>query len=100
MLNPLRIIKRHLQSLSGVDAVMIITFRADVEILFDLALEEHLFAARAFDEQPFGANGLLFAGVYRLRLVFSLKPTHSSRGRESGVGGRLEKTDRPLAPGT
>src|SRR5437868_1950768 len=98
MLYPLFIIEGQAQTLPRTDSVMIITLRANIEILIDLAVEEHQFTTGAFHKKPFGANSLLLFRVYRLRLVFSLKPTHGSRGRGPGAGGRLVVRSRPLPP--
>jgi hypothetical protein len=50
---------------------------ADLEVVFDLALEKHLFATRALQKQTFGANGSLLRRIGRLRLISFSKPAHN-----------------------
>src|SRR6185369_8627295 len=56
--------------------MMLVAARTNVEILIDLAFEQHFLAALTFYKQTFCANGSLFVIVRLLWSVFFLEPGH------------------------
>ena len=56
--------------------MMMTTPRANVEILVNLSLEQHLLATLALYEQAFGAHSTLFAIVGPPGLILFSEPTH------------------------
>ncbi len=62
-------------AVAGVDAVVVAAARADLEVGFNLCLEDDLLAGRATGPKSFGADGLF--GVVDDLVVFAFEPTHA-----------------------
>src|SRR5262249_52365310 len=76
LLLPLSVVENYRQPLQSRDAEVVAAFRANLHVLLNLALHEHLLALRAFHEKAFGADSTLFVRSCRAPFVFSLKPAH------------------------
>ena len=75
------VIKKLSQAGSRVNPEMLVAFRADVVILFQVLFPDDLPAAVALDPQPFGPDGL-FARSIQLT-GFALEPCHKSSSQQS-----------------
>src|SRR5580693_3094579 len=77
-LGPGRVVEGHSQTFDSFNPVVIVALRAYVDVVFDLALENGLFATQAFKKKPLRAHRALLLLLLRRRSIFSLKPAHNS----------------------
>ena len=72
------IIQQQRQAGARINPEMLVAFRTDVQIVFQVLLPNNLPAVLAFDPQPLGADLLLAGGIQFSGLA--LKPSHKQIG--------------------